>query len=662
MSEHKLHVYHNSQDINYRSPFGAVPAGQKIVIRILIQSNKPANDVVLRFWKRDIGEKVIPMKMVKENLDNGDRFYEAVFTPEHHQLLWYYFRIQYEGALYYYSRPDNLYGGIGCLSKKPRHSYQITIYKADFYVPKWYREGVMYQIFPDRFRKGEDNKTDTLIMDDNLNKEIIFHDNWDDLPNYMPDPETGKILNNDFFGGNLQGIIEKLDYLKDLGITIIYLNPIFKSFSNHRYDTGDYLDIDPMLGDSETFKALCNRAEENGMAVILDGVFSHTGSDSIYFNKNGNYPSIGAWQSKDSRYYPWYRFLNYPDEYDCWWGVRTLPNVNEMELSYMDFIIQNKDSVIKHWLRNGASGWRLDVADELPDKFIRELRKAVKEINPEAVIIGEVWEDASNKVSYGSVREYLLGEELDVVMNYPFRSMLLNFLLGNLNGEALMKGSLTMYENYPKEAFFGAMNLVGTHDVTRIRTVLGEAPIPAESGLTPGDQAAYRMTEEEKKLADNRQRLAVIMQMTLPGVPAIYYGDEAGMEGYSDPHNRRTYPWGKEDPYMIKWYQKLIRLRSQRNALRNGEYIPIAYVEGLFAYIRIIENNRDVFGEESENDILLVIVNRDRKAHKLTIELSHYPLQNLINLLEPDGLSNQLHNGLLTITLEPISGVILVNE
>ena len=289
MSEHKLHVYHNSQDINYRSPFGAVPAGQKIVIRILIQSNKPANDVVLRFWKRDIGEKVIPMKMVKENLDNGDRFYEAVFTPEHHQLLWYYFRIQYEGALYYYSRPDNLYGGIGCLSKKPRHSYQITIYKADFYVPKWYREGVMYQIFPDRFRKGEDNKTDTLIMDDNLNKEIIFHDNWDDLPNYMPDPETGKILNNDFFGGNLQGIIEKLDYLKDLGITIIYLNPIFKSFSNHRYDTGDYLDIDPMLGDSETFKALCNRAEENGMAVILDGVFSHTGSDSIYFNKNGNY-------------------------------------------------------------------------------------------------------------------------------------------------------------------------------------------------------------------------------------------------------------------------------------------------------------------------------------------------------------------------------------
>jgi 4-alpha-glucanotransferase len=225
-----------------------------------------------------------------------------------------------------------------------------------------------------------------------------------------------------------------------------------------------------------------------------------------------------------------------------------------------------------------------------------------------------------------------------------------------------MKGSLTMYENYPKEAFFGAMNLVGTHDVTRIRTVLGEAPIPAESGLTPGDQAAYRMTEEEKKLADNRQRLAVIMQMTLPGVPAIYYGDEAGMEGYSDPHNRRTYPWGKEDPYMIKWYQKLIRLRSQRNALRNGEYIPIAYVEGLFAYIRIIENNRDVFGEESENDILLVIVNRDRKAHKLTIELSHYPLQNLINLLEPDGLSNQLHNGLLTITLEPISGVILVNE
>ncbi len=659
MSEHKLHVYHNSHDISYRSPFGAVPVGQEIVIRILIQSNKPANDVVLRFWKRDIGEKVIPMKLVRENMDNGDRFYEAVFSPQHHQLLWYYFRIQYGGSTYYYSRPDNLYGGVGCLSKKPRHSYQITVHKTDFHVPKWYREGVIYQIFPDRFRRGKDNKMETLINDDNLNKDIIFHDNWDDVPNYMPDPETGKILNNDFFGGNLQGIIDKLDYLKDLGVTIIYLNPIFKSFSNHRYDTGDYLNIDPMLGDRDTFQSLCELAEERGMAVILDGVFSHTGSDSIYFNKNGNYPSIGAWQSKDSRYYPWYRFLEYPNEYDCWWGVKTLPNVNEMEPSYMDFIIRSEDSVIKHWLRNGASGWRLDVADELPDKFIRELRKAVKETNPEAVIIGEVWEDASNKISYGSLREYLLGEELDVVMNYPFRSMLLNFLLGNLNGEDLMKGSLSMYENYPKEVFFGAMNLVGTHDVTRLRTVLGEAPIPAETGLSPGDQAAYKMTEVQKTLADMRQKLAVIMQMTLPGVPAIYYGDEAGMEGYSDPHNRRTYPWGNEDHSMIQWYQRLIRLRNQRYALRNGEYIPIVYEEGLFAYIRSIKNSRDVFGEEAENDFLLIIINRDMKDSKLTIDLSSYHIQKLGNLLDSHGHNYHLDNDVLTINLESISGVIL---
>jgi cyclomaltodextrinase len=659
MSEHKLHVYHNSQDISYRSPFGAVPAGQEIMIRILVKSEQPSSEVVLRLWERSNEEKIIPMALINENPDNGNRVYETFVTPEHHQVLWYYFKIQYEGTFYYYSRPDNLYGGAGCLSKRPHHSYQITVYRVDFNVPKWYRQGVMYQIFPDRFRKGEDMQTEAFIKNDILNKDIIFHDNWDDVPNYLPDPLTGKILNNDFFGGNIQGIIEKLDYLKDLGITIIYLNPIFKSYSNHRYDTGDYLSIDPMLGDSEAFRFLCNQAGKRGIAIILDGVFSHTGSDSIYFNKNGNYPGIGAWQSKDSPYYPWYRFQKHPDEYDCWWGIRTLPNVDEMESSYMDFIIRNEDSVIKHWLRNGASGWRLDVVDELPDKFIKELRKAVKEINPEAVIIGEVWEDASNKISYGTLREYLLGEELDVVMNYPFRSMLLNFLLGSLSGEDLRRGSLTMYENYPKEAFYGAMNLIGTHDVTRLRTILGEAPIPAETGITSSDQATYRMSEEQKVLADKRQRLAVIMQMTLPGVPSIYYGDEAGMEGYSDPHNRRTYPWGKEDQIMIQWYKRLIGLRNQRYVLQSGEYIPIAYQDGLFAYIRIIENNRDVFGMPAEDDFLLIIVNRDSIGRELAVDLSDYPIQELKNVLASEGTVYQLDEGLLTITLDPMSGVIL---
>jgi hypothetical protein len=315
MSEHKLHVYHNSQDISYRSPFGAVPAGQEIMIRILVKSEQPSSEVVLRLWERSNEEKIIPMALINENPDNGNRVYETFVTPEHHQVLWYYFKIQYEGTFYYYSRPDNLYGGAGCLSKRPHHSYQITVYRADFNVPKWYRQGVMYQIFPDRFRKGEDMQTEAFIKNDILNKDIIFHDNWDDVPNYLPDPLTGKILNNDFFGGNIQGIIEKLDYLKDLGITIIYLNPIFKSYSNHRYDTGDYLSIDPMLGDSEAFRFLCNQAGKRGIAIILDGVFSHTGSDSIYFNKNGNYPGIGAWQSKDSPYYPWYRFQKHPDEY-----------------------------------------------------------------------------------------------------------------------------------------------------------------------------------------------------------------------------------------------------------------------------------------------------------------------------------------------------------
>ncbi|HBS60173.1 MAG TPA: hypothetical protein DEA44_13005, partial [Firmicutes bacterium] len=303
------------------------------------------------------------------------------------------------------------------------------------------------------------------------------------------DMRTGKIFAYDFFGGNLRGVLAKLPYLKQLGVGAIYLNPVFESPSNHKYDTGDYKKIDPLFGDYPLFSQLCSRARELGMAIILDGVFSHTGSDSRYFNKEGRYPELGAYQSTASPYFPWYRFHNHPDQYECWWGIDTLPNVNELEPSYLDFIADNEDSVLKYWLRAGIKGWRLDVADELPGRFIKHLHTVLKAQDPAAVLIGEVWEDASRKVSYGTERAYLLGDELDSVTNYPFRSMLLDFILGVDDAAQTQHRLTSLAENYPREHFYAALNMLGSHDVPRILSLLGEAP-PQES-LSIIDQARY---------------------------------------------------------------------------------------------------------------------------------------------------------------------------
>ena len=219
----------------------------------------------------------------------------------------------------------------------------------------------------------------------------LYHKHWDDFPFYAKDPQTGNIAAYDFFGGTLDGIVDKLTYLKSFGVSILYLNPIFESVSNHKYDTGDYKKVDAQFGGDAGLERLRAATEAVGIRLILDGVFSHTGSDSLYFQD--------AIRSKESPYYPWYSFSEYPKKYDCWWGVTTLPNVNEMDPSYQDFIINNPDSVIKHWLMRGVSGWRLDVADELPGVFVQEMYRELKATNPDAVLIGEVWEDASRKES-----------------------------------------------------------------------------------------------------------------------------------------------------------------------------------------------------------------------------------------------------------------------
>ena len=414
----------------------------------------------------------------------GERIcFSGVFSaPPQPELVWYHFR---------FWRED----GTGCVLDKTGYRsdgetdpWQLTVYR-ESRTPGWFGAGVTYQIFPDRFCRLSVPDPDGLVG------RRWVHQDWDDTPEWRPDPD-GEIRNRDFFGGSLAGITSKLDDLKALGVTTLYLCPIFESASNHRYNTADYTKIDPMLGTEDDFRALCAQAKERGMRVILDGVFNHTGSQSVYFNADGWYPTLGAAQSQDSPWYSWYRFLHWPDSYDSWWGIHTLPAVEESAPSYVDFIIDGENSIIRRWLRAGASGWRLDVADELPDWFLVKIRATMEETAPDSVLIGEVWEDGSNKISYSQRRQYLLGSETHGLMNYPFRTALLAYLRGG-DADDFREAMETLRENYPPAAFYSAMNFLGTHDTPRILTLLGTDHTPESKA----DRADYRLLPWERSRA-----------------------------------------------------------------------------------------------------------------------------------------------------------------
>lgn len=443
-------------------------------------------------------------------------------------------------------------------------------------IPSFMREGVMYQIFPDRFKRGGKGfeKCD--------DERRILREDWAGEPH--KGPHADKSWNREFFGGNLKGIIEELDYLKELSVTAIYLNPIFESPSNHRYDTSDYKSIDPLLGDIEDFRTLIKECKKRNIGVILDGVFNHTGSDSIYFNKEGRYKEEGAYQSKNSKYYPWYDFTEYPDTYSCWWGIKTLPQVRETEESYLNFICRDKDSVIRTWMREGILGFRLDVADELPDEFLDELSRTLKEEREDGLILGEVWEDASTKVAYGKRRKYFKRKQLNSVMNYPLRGELVSFLKGDKEAEELNEVIDKIYENYPKDVFSQLMNILGTHDTERIITYL------AKEG-------------EDKDSTRKRLRLMLIIWAFMPGIPSIYYGDELGYEGGREPYNRRCFVKDKTDAKVYNAFKEILDFRASVDDLWELEYAPYIAKKDVFGFLR-----------RNSAKVLAVIVNRVGKA------------------------------------------------
>ena len=570
-----MSILYNSWSPNHKIPFGAIELGEEL--KINVKAIEDINEIYLIIANDNGIIKEVNMNKCENNIFSIDNIYLDI-----EDIYFYYFKVikNVYGNIQtkYYGKSNNSGNCQEYYNEYDINKYQITVSKK-VNTPKWFEEGVLYHIFVDRF-----NKTGKIH---NPKKNSFMYANWEDTPMYIKNSE-GEIARWDFHGGNLKGIISKLNYLKSLGISIIYLSPIFEAQSNHKYDTGNYKAIDPMFGDEEVFKELIKEAKEKGMSIILDGVFSHTGDDSIYFNKYGNYDSLGAYQSKESKYSSWYNFKNYPNEYDCWWGVKSMPNVNENEESYMDYIIRDKDSVINKWMNYGVKGWRLDVVDELPNKFLDELRKETLKANNESILIGEVWEDASNKISYNERRKYLLGNQLNGVTGYVFKNIILDFLTYKINSSDVYNKFMTIKENYPKYAFKSNLNLLGTHDTPRILTELNE----------------------DKELLN----LAVAIQMTFEGVPYVYYGDEAGMTGGKDPDNRKTYPWKNEDKELIAFYKKMIKDRNNNEVLSRGDTTFLNLEnEDVFAYIRYMENSQ-------ENEVL-VIVNRSNNENTVSINL-----------------------------------------
>ena len=535
----------DSRNSKYKTPFGAVTPGTQV--RFFAETQRRDISVFLRLWVDDHEEIVRGCV-----LEDGVEFY---YTPDHTGIVWYYFVIYApEGCRYYSARG----GGEGELFEYPPDSYQLTVYDEAYTTPEWFRKGVAYQIFPDRFyRSGE-----ILGLERHraLGHRPTIHENWNDRPDYLPQEGKKHYSPTDFFGGNLWGIAEKLPYIASLGVNCIYLNPIVLSDSNHRYNTADYMEVDPILGGDEALDYLVKKADEQGIKLMLDGVFSHTGDDSVYFDRYGKFGG-GACSDPGSPYRDWYAFKEYPTKYRSWWGFETLPEVEEMTPSYMDFV----GRVLDRYAQSGVTSWRLDVADELPDEFIEFLRRRIKQNDPEGVILGEVWEEASNKQAYGHRRKYVDGYELDSVMGYPFRWAMIDFFLERIEGGALAKYLLSFMENYPAPFYYAHLNLMGSHDEVRPVTALAGAPRRGE--LPREQQAEVSFTPEEMEYARNRFMLAAAVQYTMPGVPCLYYGDEAGLCGMADPFNRGTYPWGSEDEELIKYFQTLGQLRRSAEGL-----------------------------------------------------------------------------------------------
>lgn len=581
----------NSRKIEYKDKIRAIETDEKVKLRIIVPRSMKCCGATLCVAKENESPAYYSMFWAGMCGDDNE-YWELHFFATTPGLYWYHFELDTPWGR---SFVRNVGRGVGDFAPDAS-DFQQTVYDKNFKTPDWLKGGIIYQIFPDRFYSSGTEKH-------GVRPSRVMR-RWGDEPFWREEQMNG-IWNNDYFGGDLKGVEEKLLYLANLGVTCIYLNPIFEANSNHRYDTADYEKIDPLLGTEDDLKSLCQTAREQyGISIILDGVFSHTGCDSKYFNIYSNYDDVGAYNSKESPYYPWYKFINWPDEYHSWWGIKLLPEVIEETPEYREYIC-GKNGILRKWLKCGISGWRLDVADELPDVFLDDLRRAVKDENSDAVIIGEVWEDATTKLAYGERRRYLLGEQLDSVMNYPFADAVLNFVKF-ANADSFIDSVMSIIEKYPPQVTNVLMNHIGTHDTERAITRLAGENC---------EGYGRHWQHEHNKLSDydyyrgvSMMKIASLIQYTLPGVPSLYYGDEIGMQGMKDPFNRACMDWYEPNTELHRWYKRLGEIRRGCKAFERGSFVPVYCSYKTVAYLRSGDNNE-----------VLVAVNLDENAVDINV-------------------------------------------
>lgn len=580
----------------------AFPSDKKIIFTVRAPRRLGASAVVLRINRDGEGDRDIPLRF--ENTDEGwDTYTTELFPAEGcedgYEGLFYYEFLFLRGLDTLFT---NTYNNVDFeLSGASGGRFRLLISDRRFSTPEWFRGRTMYHIFVDRFCRGKGEVTER--------EDAVINPDWESgIPQY-PKHNGDRYSNNMFFGGNLWGVIEKLDYLSSLGVGVIYLSPIFKAYSNHKYDTGNYLEIDGMFGGEAAFDKLIEEAGKRDIKIILDGVFNHTGDDSIYFDRYGKYGGVGAYSDPSSPFVGWYKFKNYPSDYESWWGIDILPKLNHENQVCREYFV-GRGGVVQKYIEKGIGGWRLDVADELSDEFLDGLRETAKSTNPEAVIIGEVWENAADKIAYGRRRRYFGGRQLDSVMNYPLKNGIVEYFR---YGDASILGDTLkeLYSSYPEDVCHSLMNILGTHDTERILTVLGAIADESVSGdgHSNDELATKRMNAAQREMAEKLLKMAAVIQYTVFGVPSVFYGDEVGTEGYHDPFCRKPFPWGREDTDLLSFYRRLGQIRRENTAFADGSFKITDVHGGFIAYSR-----------ENSSATLTIAVNRSENDEFLKLD------------------------------------------
>lgn len=701
-------VGHDACRAGDREPLGAVAVGTdvSVVLRVAPESRHLVESAEVL-----VGERHMPglsMSWRAEPLSPCERGFCGSFSLEANpHVAFYVFRLRAGGQTCYYvpradgratagelvTERDGAFGEGGWsygeerLTARPTGDFglpdalpgfQVTVHAPAFETPEWMAGAIIYQVFPDRFCQGSRGiRAEGVSYHKRMGRPVHLRSDWDEPWRWDDGTQYDPF---DFAGGTLQGIREKLPYLASLGVEAIYLNPVFEARSNHRYDTADYERIDPLLGDEDDFSVLAREAGEWGIALILDAVLSHTGSDSRYFNLEGTYGQSGAAQGEGSPYRSWYDFNPQGNgaPYRCWWGDPSLPEVDERNLGWQRYILGcdagqpglherpdavgdehaagSKDAsngasrrgILAKWLSAGARGYRLDVADEIPDDVLAKLRASVKAANPEAAIIGEVWEDATTKASYGTHRDFALGTSLDSVMNYPLRSALIGFAIGKVDAQQLTTFLKSQQSNYPAHVYRGLMNLLSSHDVERVRSVLAlghglkNLPRSQQCALVEG------ITRDQDERAARLQRMIVGILYALPGMPCVYYGDERGLQGGGDPFCRATFPWDERAVNergdcgcdLTQWYRDLGMRRKASRVLRQGAFTCAAPHEDVVCVVRALPD---------EGPFTIVAANRSEVERVVAVDLHGEALWH--------GQVDEFEQGIAKLVVPPQSAV-----